>query len=459
MKIALFLLLICILSLAACNGSAVKPEPELRTPETPPPSPVITVPEPETQVPATETPVPETTEPFRQPPPDRPEEYNGQPDTDEPETATVIAGPLYPIGEDRDSVFNSLAVDPTNPDIVYVGTERNGLFRSVDGGRTWQWLRRGLRYEEFGYPEFYDTAVSPLGSDDAVYFATTNGPEPLNGGFVPIGGIYRLAGDSDVPQYSSTGLGHANVQSIIADPNHPDIVIAALGAQAPTRSRFLGQVFPGGIYYSGDGGDTWHEADMPAGSDKCEYHQIYACGSGENTFITFGEFFFEPEYNLGFLKSTDGGKTWKKFGPFGAGDRIYFFTVSADGNVIYAYEYTDQEKRVHKSIDGGESWEVIDGPFFGKLKVSPADPDLVLFKGFATVTGFQSALYKSVDGLDTYVSVLETPRNIDDIEFAPSSPEIVYMATEGYDIYKSTDAGSTWTHLINFRSGIINVPC
>jgi photosystem II stability/assembly factor-like uncharacterized protein len=373
-----------------------------------------------------------------------------------PEIPDVISGPLAPAANDRDSVFNSMAIDPLNPQVVYVGTERNGLFRSVDGGKTWQWLRRGLSYESFGYPEFYDTALSPLGSKDAVYFATTNGPEPIDGDFTSIGGIYRISGGGDTFRLASKGLGHANVQSIAVNPNNPDNLVAALGTQSPTRSQFIGQVFPGGIYYSTDGGDSWHEASMPDGSDMCEYHQIYAYGSNRTTFITYGQFSFEPEVNLGFLKSTDGGKTWTKFGPFGAGDRIYFFTISSDGQVIYAYEYSDQMKQVHKSGDGGKSWKTFDGPFFGKLKASPTDPSLVLYIGFASQADMQTALYKSTDGLSTSVPVLETKNKIDDIEFAPSSPDIVYLATEGYDIYKSTDAGNTWTYIINLRSAIIN---
>jgi hypothetical protein len=388
---------------------------------------------------------------------DENEEKEPEPTVTSPGVIDVITGPLAPAAGDRDSVFNSLAVDPLNPNVVYAGTERNGLFLSLDGGKNWQWLRKGLGYESFGYPEFYDTAISPLGYKDGVYFATTNGPEPIDGDFASIGGIYRINDGGDTFQAASKGLGHANAQSIAVNPNNPDNLVAALGAQSPTRSQFVGQVFPGGIYYSTDGGDSWQKAGMPAGSDKCEYHQIYAIGQDRTTFITYGQFPFEPEVNLGFLKSTDGGKTWTKFGPFSAGNRIYFFTISTDGQVIYAYEYSDQQKLVHKSSDGGKSWQTFNGPFFGKLKVSPADPSIVLYTGFAEQTGMQSTLYKSTNGLNTSVPVLETKNKIDDIEFATSSPDTVYLATEGFDIYKSTDAGTTWTFLINLRSAIINV--
>jgi hypothetical protein len=81
----------------------------------------------------------------------------------------IISGPSGPTEVDRDEVFNSLEVDPLDPDIVIVGTERNGMFRSIDGGATWQWVRRGLKHTEHGYPEFYDMLISPAGSDVAVF--------------------------------------------------------------------------------------------------------------------------------------------------------------------------------------------------------------------------------------------------------------------------------------------------
>ena len=47
---------------------------------------------------------------------------------------------------------------------------------------------------------------------------------------------------------------------------------------------------------------------------------------------------------------------------------------------------------------------------------------------------------------------MTTADRIDDIEFAPSDASVVYVATKGYYIYKSTDSGLTWSHLINLRS-------
>ena len=370
----------------------------------------------------------------------------------------IIQGPLEPDRPaDRDAVFRSLAIDPFDADIVYVGSERNGIFRSTDGGNTWEWLRRGIKHTEFGYPEIYYISISPLGSGDAVFAATTNGPAPLTGQYAYGAGIYKLLNGSDTWVSSNCGLTHAGLHTVVFNVNDPDVLVAALSSEDPTAMQFQGMSFPGGIFKTSDKGVTWVEASTPSGSEKNDFSQIYARGLSSTTFFTYGKNFPDPSLNLGFLKSTDAGETWTSFGPFGADDQIFYFDVSTDGMTLYAYEYSDQEKWMHKSVDGGETWTSQSGPFSGMVKVSPSDADLVLFFGF-NPPGFESyKVYKSTDGLESYSSVLEVTITVEDIEFAASDPNIVYAACEGLDIYKSMDAGSTWTKLINLRSDIINV--
>src|SRR5216684_1680385 len=63
------------------------------------------------------------------------------------QTAPVIKGPAVGVaGNNHDNPFRSLAIDPNNPQIVYAGSECNGIFKSTDGGNTWQWIRAGLYY-------------------------------------------------------------------------------------------------------------------------------------------------------------------------------------------------------------------------------------------------------------------------------------------------------------------------
>jgi photosystem II stability/assembly factor-like uncharacterized protein len=71
---------------------------------------------------------------------------------------------------------------------------------------------------------------------------------------------------------------------------------------------------------------------------------------------------------------------------------------------------------------------------------------------------------RSTDGLQTHSRLVTTsvpPGHFrdppfHDIVFAPSDPSVVYAATEGYLLYKSTDAGATWTLMANIRAEVLN---
>ena len=95
------------------------------------------------------------------------------------------------------------------------------------------------------------------------------------------------------------------------------------------------------------------------------------------------------------------------------------------------------------------------------VAVSPNDKKRVLY-------GKSTDLYLSTDGLDTERKVIETEpvedNEFSDIVFSPSDPNIVYAittgaypATAGYDLYKSTDAGESFSKIINLRDDVLNI--
>ena len=65
-------------------------------------------------------------------------------------------------------------------------------------------------------------------------------------------------------------------------------------------------------------------------------------------------------------------------------------------------------------------------------------------------------LNRSSDGLATATSVLTAAASIEYIAFAPSDPSIVYVGAVGLLIYKSTDAGETFTLVADLRNGVLN---
>jgi hypothetical protein len=166
-------------------------------------------------------------------------------------------------------------------------------------------------------------------------------------------------------------------------------------------------------------------------------------GSGTGGFITFGLNINEPSKNLGFLRSEDGGLSWSTFAPSLRTRLITAFDVSTNGQIVYAIER--DAFSVLKSINSGSSWDELAVPANGPVRISPSDPEVVLYCESEKV-------YRSANGLQSHDLVLTAMDRVDDIEFAPSKPSQVYLATKGYHIYKSTDSGLTWSHLIDLRS-------
>ncbi|MGR3319385.1 MAG: WD40/YVTN/BNR-like repeat-containing protein [Candidatus Anammoxibacter sp.] len=369
-----------------------------------------------------------------------------------------IPGPDGPIGEDFDQVFRSLTVDPTDSDIVFVGTERNGIFKSVDGGITWQWLRCGIRHFGAGYPEVWDITISPLGSSDAVFAATLDSPGPVKGDFPSaIGGVYKSTDGGLNWERTNCGLESSRAVSISFDPNNADVLILAIEGGEASFDSLKGQFFDGGLFKSTDKGSTWNPIALPDGAGTNGYWYLYARGTNPTTFFTFGFNFKDLNGNLGFLRSNDNGATWNSFAPELKNLLMLHFDVSKDGKTIYAIERESFE--IQKSIDGGESWTAIPAPKAnGIVRVSPSDPDIVFFENIGSV-------FKSDNGLKDNSLVLTGEERIGDIEFAPSNPNVVYAAATGYNIYKSIDAGSTFTLMANLRTDVMEnkdteiVPC
>ena len=367
----------------------------------------------------------------------------------------IVDGPPGPDygAEDYDQIFRSLSVHPLNPDIVIVGTERNGFVKSTDGGITWTRYRAGLRHTDIGYTEVYDIAIDP-NNPSVIYAATVDSPGPVVGNYPSsIGGLYKSADGGETWFRYNCGLDNSRVTSVRVDPGNSDNIIIGLEGGEPSFTGLEGVYFGGGIYRSTNGGMRWLKVDVLNNDDTLNgFWQISTFGSGSN-FITFGVCSFQNSgsglsSNVGFLKTTDAGKTWTPFGEQLREKIITHFGLSQDGQIIYASER--DKYFLYKSIDGGDTWSetgIVQAG--GPVAVSPANKDLVVYAGF-------NRLYRTDNGFQTYELVLENDSRIDDIVFSESDPEIVYVGTTGYNIYKSSDSGKTFSLLVNLRQDVLN---
>jgi len=355
----------------------------------------------------------------------------------------IIAGPSGPTTNDFDQVFRSLEIDPANPDIVYLGTERNGIVKTIDGGITWQRLRDGMRHSTVGYPEVWDIAVSPS-NPSLVIAATADSPGPIAGDYPSsMAGVYRSVDGGLSWMRSNCGISNSYALSVRFDPNDSTSAILGIGSGTATFSALQGQSFDGVLMRSNDSGLSWNATSMPAGANTNVFWLLRAYGNGLTQFITFALCPDDLSKNLGFLRSEDGGRSWNPMAPQLREQRIVEFDVSRDGRRLYAIERDTFSLRT--STDSGASWDTLAVPANGPIRMSPDNPDNIIFCDY-------DKIYHSTNGLQSWHLVLTTADRVDDVAFAPAKPDVIYLATRGYSIYKSSDFGATWIQLINLRT-------
>jgi photosystem II stability/assembly factor-like uncharacterized protein len=154
---------------------------------------------------------------------------------------------------------------------------------------------------------------------------------------------------------------------------------------------------------------------------------------------------------------------WRLIGPFRGGRAVAVSGVPGDGTTFY---FGSVDGGVWKTTNAGTTWKpVFDGQpvaSIGALAVAPSNPK-VIYAGTGE-TDIRSDLasgggvYKSTDGGETwkYVGLKET-RQIAKIVVDSSNPDVVYVGALGHaygpnaerGVYKSTDGGATWQHVLD----------
>ncbi len=178
----------------------------------------------------------------------------------------------------------------------------------------------------------------------------------------------------------------------------------------------------------------------------------------------------------GVWKSTDAGSVWK---PVFDGQKIASIgaiaVADSDHNVLYVgtgeactrgnITYGDG---VYKSVDAGRSWTNVglkDTRHIGAVIVHPKNPDIALVAalGHAFGQNDERGVFRTADGGRTWTRVLFKDRDTGaiDVVFDPDNPNVVYASLwqmrrqpwyfssggPGSGLYRSSDAGLTWTHL------------
>jgi photosystem II stability/assembly factor-like uncharacterized protein len=333
---------------------------------------------------------------------------------------------------------DEVAVDPTDPDIVYLGNAGGFSYKSVDGGATWAMLTLP------GQTFFFASVMEVAPSDPNVVYAT-DGPS-------------LLRSDDAGATWDGTNGYLTHVEDIAVHPTDPDTVYVATGFDRVQRSTDGGQTWTTGtglpdlfaytVEIDRSQPTTVYAATARAGYlyrsiDAGASWQPYRVGIATGAVLHLvsapaGVVYAGTEYH-GVFRSADRGVTWalRTTGLVGSDVRA-LVTVPASPSTVYAGTYGDG---VHRSTDGGRTWyrRGLAGRFVHDLAMHKSS-SLTVYA--ATDRG----VYKTTDGGGSWRRITSGVVGVNSIAVAPSKPAVVY-AVHYTGVIKSVDAGRTWRGL------------
>ena len=256
-------------------------------------------------------------------------------------------------GQIHSASVGSVAVAPSNPDIVYLGMgetqlrsnvlQGDGVYRSTDGGKSWSHL--GLKETQ----SISRIRIHPT-NPDIVYVAALGHPFGPN----PERGIFKTTNGGQTWTKILYRDEHTGAIEICLDPKNPDILLASFW-QVYRKPWILSSGGAGsGIFKSTNGGKTWQEITQNKGLPKGILGKIGLAISEVDSNRIYAN--IEAE-NGGLYRSDDGSKTWQLINNHrDLWQRAFYFmrmiTDPIDKETVYVMNF-----RIMKSTDGGKTFE------------------------------------------------------------------------------------------------------
>ncbi|MCY4572335.1 MAG: hypothetical protein OXF01_05990 [Gemmatimonadetes bacterium] len=308
----------------------------------------------------------------------------------------------------------AVTVAPSNPNVVWVGTGEpnnrqsspwgNGVYRSIDAGRSWTHL--GLEDTH----HIGRIRVHPM-DPDVAYVAAVGHLWGAN----PERGVYRTTDGGESWELVLFVDEHTGAIDLAMDPADPRTLFAAMYQRQRRAWGFNGGGPGGGIYRTPDGGDSWNKlaGGLPTGDVGRIGLDIYR-GDGNMVFA---------------LVEADARGPGQGFGGFGGG-----------GN-------DDRQTGVYRSTDRGETWEHLSTTnnrpmYYSQIRVDPNDPERIYLGG--------ASLYRSSDGGRNFTPDAASTVHLDHhaLWIDPANSEHLILAGDG-GVSVSWDRSDNWYQLRN----------
>ncbi|QOI98129.1 MAG: hypothetical protein HRU69_11820 [Flammeovirgaceae bacterium] len=333
--------------------------------------------------------------------------------------------------------ITDLELHPANARIIYAGTAGGGVWKSSNGGATFNPIFDDY-CQSIGAVE-----VDPSNPDNVVWVGTG---EVWTRNSVSVGdGLYKT--NDGGATWQKIGFEKSErIAGIQVNPKNPnEIYVAVLGPLWSDSDER-------GLYKTTDGGKTWNKILFVNKTTGCSdltldpkdpnivYAAFWEVRRTPWSFSSGGE-------NSALYKSTDGGKTFAKIHngfPKGKLGRLAIAVAPSNPKILYTVieSEQDKDKGLYRSDDAGANWKQLNNDFellvrpfyFSRIEVDPRNPDVVVKAGLLGSI--------SRDGGKTFKNLGPNHSDVHDIVFDINDSDRMYVATDG-GIYRSWDGGTT----------------
>jgi photosystem II stability/assembly factor-like uncharacterized protein len=348
------------------------------------------------------------------------------------------------IGPFRGGRVNAVSGVVGQPDTFYFGSVGGGVWKSSNAGRTWTSIFDATNVASIG-------AIGVAPSDGNVIYVGT-GEADMRDSIAYGNGIYKSTDAGKT--WKHLGLENTKqIGRIILDPKNPNtLFVAALGnVYAPNPDR--------GVYRSRDGGVTWQKV-LFKNDDLGAIDLAFDPVDSKIVYATLWNvrrppwFIYAPANGpgAGIFKSVDGGTTWKEISegiPLEGRGHIGIAVAPTNRNRLYSV-VDAKDGGVFISNDAGATWTRLSndkrlwdrGWYFEKVTVDPKNADIVYV--------MNTSIYRSTDAGKTWTPIKGAPGGDDyhQLWINPDDPKRMIVASDQGTIV-TVDGAATWSSWYN----------
>jgi len=356
----------------------------------------------------------------------------------------------------------SISIDPNNPDILWAGTQySSGIYRTDDGGQTWQMMNNGVLEEFISVRGF---TVEP-GNSDVVYMAGEVSSwewhgEPLPGlGLDQTKGVVYKTTDAG-EHWTRIWYGDNLARYIWIHPADTNLIYVSTGifdreaANAVPEQRQPNGV---GVLRSRDGGLTWDVLGVAHGFDPMDLYIGSLYMHPQDPRILYAAAGNDPYGPVGGLYRTeDGGDTWQEM--IDTPNLSIVEVCESDPDIIYAASLD----RFLRSTDGGDTWTEPGqgGHFWGPDGIPagfPIDAQCDLDNPQRLlINNYVGGAFLSEDGGETWVNSSSgyTGAMMSQISLATELPARLFASARS-GLFRSDDGCTSWAGIARGPAGTL----